>query len=56
MSENSERRVELDIILNKKPVFFIRWGLIVFVAIVTLVILLAYYGGYDILSVFITKH
>jgi hypothetical protein len=56
MSQNSKTRVELDIILKKKPVFFIRWGLIVFVVIVTLLFLLAYYTGYDILAIFSTKH
>jgi len=56
MSENSKSRVELDIILKRKPVFFIRWGLIVFVAIVTLLFLVAYYTGYDILSIFSIKH
>jgi hypothetical protein len=56
MSENSKSRVELDIILKRKAVFFIRWGLIVFVMIVTLLFLLAYYRGYDMLSIFSTKH
>lgn len=56
MSENSKRRVELDIILKRKPVFFIRWGLVVFVMIVTLLFLFAYYRGYDILSIFSIKH
>jgi small-conductance mechanosensitive channel len=56
MSQNSKTRVELDIILKKKPGCFIRWGLIVFVMIVTLLFLLAYYIGYDILPIFSTKH
>jgi hypothetical protein len=56
MDENSKSRVELDIILRKKPVFFIRWGLIVFAAIVTLLFLFAYYKGYDVLGLFSTNH
>ena len=43
MDENSKTRAELDMVLKRKPNFFIRWGLIVFVIIVTLLFLLTYY-------------
>ena len=50
MSQNIKTRVELDIILKRKPGFIVRWGLIVFVMIVVLILLLVYYSGYDIFN------
>jgi hypothetical protein len=52
MNADNEARVELDIILKKKPVFFIQWGSTAFVLIVVLLFLLAYSAGYDLLSLF----
>ena len=56
MIENGETRAGLDIILEKKPGFFIRWGLIVFVMTPALLFFVAYYVGYDTLALFSTKH
>jgi hypothetical protein len=52
MDENSKSRVELDIVLKRRPVFFIRWGLIIFMMVVTLLFLFAYYKGYHLLALF----
>jgi hypothetical protein len=49
MSEHGKERVKLDIILKDRPVFLIRWGLVVFVMIVFTIFFFIYYAGYDIL-------
>ncbi len=54
MSQNGKERVQLDIILKKRPVFIIRWGLVVFVVIVIVLFLFAYYVGYGILNILST--
>jgi hypothetical protein len=48
MSEHGKERVQLEIILKNQPVFFIRWGLVVFVIMVFVLFLFTYYVGYDI--------
>ncbi len=55
MNQNGKTGDELDIILKKKPGFFIRWGLMIFVAIVITLLLLAHYKGYEIFTIFNTK-
>jgi hypothetical protein len=52
MIENGKIRVELNLILEKKPGFFIRWSLTAFVMAAILLVLLAHYAGYDILPLF----
>lgn len=41
-------RIELEIILKKKPGFFIRWGLVIGVVIIVLLFFLARCAGFDI--------
>jgi hypothetical protein len=48
MSERGKERGHLDIILKDRPVFIIRWGLVVFVVFFFALLLLIYYAGYDI--------
>ena len=48
MSENGKEMVQLDMILKNQPVFFIRWGLVVFTIIVFVILFITYYAGYDI--------
>jgi hypothetical protein len=48
MSEHGKERVQLYIILKNQPVFFIRWGLVVFVVMVFVLFLFTYYVAYDI--------
>lgn len=50
MSEYGKERGQLDIILKERPAFFIRWGLVVFVVIVSVLLLCAYCAGYYILQ------
>ena len=54
--KNGKERVQLDIILKKRPVFFIRWGLAVFFVIVIVLFLFTYYAGYGILNILSTRH
>jgi hypothetical protein len=49
MSEHDKEKSHLDIILEDRPVFFIRWGLVVFVVSVFALLLFIYFAGYDIL-------
>jgi hypothetical protein len=52
MHEQNKTRVELNVILQKRPGFFIRWGLVAFVLVALLLILLADYMGYDLFLLF----
>ena len=46
MSENGKEMVQLDMILKNQPVFFIRWGLVVFTIIVFVILFITYYAGW----------
>jgi hypothetical protein len=48
MSERGKERVHLDIILKDRPIFIIRWGLLMFVVFIIALLILSYYAGYDI--------
>ena len=41
-------RDELETILKRKPGFFIRWGLVLVVMVIILLILLARHAGFDL--------
>ena len=46
-----DTRGELEMILKKKPGFFIRWGLVIVVMIIILLFFLARYAGFNLLQV-----
>lgn len=45
MEKESPSRAPLEIILEKKPGFFIRWGLVLFVVVAVSAALLFYYSA-----------
>lgn len=49
MTEPDRGRGPLDIILKERPVFIVRWGLVVLLAIALVLFLFSYYAGYAIM-------
>lgn len=49
ISQDKERD-QLNIILKERPIFFIRWGLLLFVVLIFALFLFTYYLGYNITS------
>lgn len=45
MGENGKERVQLEMILKERPAFFIRWGLLMFVVIISVIFAFTYYAG-----------
>ena len=45
MDEYNKERLQLDTILKERPGFFIRWGLVVFVVVICIVLIFIYYSG-----------
>lgn len=56
MSLHHKTKEQLNIILEKRPAFIIRWGLVVFCVIVLVLLVVAYYAGYSVFDILSVTH
>jgi hypothetical protein len=56
MSQDHRTIDQLNVILEKRPAFIIRWGLVVFCVIVMALLLVTYYAGYSVLNILSITH